>query len=70
MRGLCRNDSNPDQGPPVQLKMPRLRRGNLKLASNLSNDGPNKPALLLERMHIPKKEIDLQDPSKHALPPS
>jgi hypothetical protein len=67
MRGFRRNYRNPNQNPPMKFKMPNLTNGDLKPAANLSNDRPNKPALLLERMHIPKKQINLQDPSKHVL---
>jgi hypothetical protein len=60
------NNSYANQGPPMQINMPRLRHGNLELAANLSDDRPNKTPLLLERMHIPKKQINLKNPSKHA----
>jgi hypothetical protein len=66
MSSLSPDHSNTNQSPPMKFKMPNLTNGNLKPAANLSNDRPNKPALLLERMHIPKKQIYLQDPSKHA----
>ncbi len=69
MRSLSRNHSNPNQSPPVQLKMPSLRHRNLKLPPNISNHRPNDPTLLLERMHIPKKQINLKNPSKHAFRP-
>jgi len=69
MSSLSSNDGNPNQSPPMQLKMPNLRNRNLKLAPDLSDDRPDKAALLLERMHIPKQQINLQDPSKHAFRP-
>jgi len=67
MRGLGRNHRNPDQSSPVQLKMPNLANRNLKLPPNVSDQRPNKPALFLKRMHIPKKQINLQDASEHVL---
>jgi len=67
MSGRRTNNSYPNKGSPMQIKMPRLGNRNLKLAPNLSNQGPNDPPLLLERMHIPKKQINLQNPSEHVL---
>jgi len=67
MSSLSPNHSNTNQSPPMKFKMPRLGNRNLKLAPNLSNQGPNDPPLLLERMHIPKKQINLQNPSEHVL---
>jgi hypothetical protein len=69
MSSISSNHTDPDQRPPVQLKVPNLTHRNLKPAPNLSNERADKTALLLERMHIPKKKINLKDPSKHGLPP-
>ena len=69
MTSLSSYDGNPNQSPAVQLKMPSLRHRDLKLPPNISNQRPNDPTLLLERMHIPKKQINLKNPSKHAFRP-
>jgi len=67
MRGLRRNHRNPDQSPPVQLKMPNLTNRNLKLPSEVGNHRANKTPLFFKRVHIPKKQINLQDASEHVL---
>jgi hypothetical protein len=69
MSSISSNHTDPDQRPPMQLKMPNLTHRNLKPAANLSNERADKTALLLERMHIPKKQINLKNPSKHAFRP-
>jgi len=69
MRGLSSNDGNTNQRPPMQLQVPSLGHRNLKLPPNLRNDRSNESALLLKRMHIPKKQVNLKNPSEHASPP-
>jgi hypothetical protein len=69
MPSVNSNDGYPNQSPPMQFKMPNLPHRNLKTLANVSDDRPNNPALLLERMHIAKKQINLKNPSKHAFRP-
>ena len=69
MNRISSNHTDPDQRPPMQLKMPNLTHRNLKPAPNLSNDGAHDRALLLKGLHIPKKQINLKNPSKHAFRP-
>jgi hypothetical protein len=69
MSSIRSNNADSDERPPMQLQMPDLRNRNLETAPNLSNERTDKTALLLERMHIPKEQIDLKDPSKHAFRP-
>ena len=68
MRSRRTNNRYPNKCPPMKFKMPHLSHRNLKLAANLSNDRPNDGPLLLKGLHIPKKQIDLQNAREHALP--
>jgi hypothetical protein len=67
MSSVSSNHGHPNQRPPVQLKMPRLSNRNLKLLPEFGDYWADYAALLLQGMHIPKKQINLKNPSKHVL---
>ena len=67
MRGLGRNHSNADQRPPVQLKMPSLRHRRPQTSSERQQRSAARLPLLLQRMHVAKQQVELKNPSEHAL---
>ncbi len=69
MSPVRRNHSNPDQRPSMELQMPSLSSRHLKPPPQLSHNRPHHRPLLLQRMNIPKKQIQSKLPNKQLSSP-
>jgi len=69
MPSICRDDGHPDLSTSVQIEVADLGDGDLKPASHIADDRPNRRPLLLQRAHVSEEDVDRHRANEHYVAP-
>ena len=59
------NHAGYDEGAAIQIEITNFGHADLKLATNLGNDGPHDGTLMFERMNITQQHVEFDPTNPH-----
>jgi hypothetical protein len=68
MATIRSDEGNPDPGPAMQVQMLDLGGAELEMAAQVCYQGPDERALLLQGVHIPEPQVELNGTEPHSHP--